>query len=47
MLNIFIDMGKCMRRRYRPGGDVVRVESGGNFAFIDTMDRIFNDGSES
>ena len=46
MLNIFIDMGKCMRRRYRPGDDVVRVKSGGNFALIDTMDLMFNDGSE-
>ena len=45
MLNNFIVVGKCLRPRYRPGDDVVRVKSGGSFALPNPMKRIFNDGS--
>ena len=45
MLNNFIVVGKCLRRRYGAGDDVIRVESGGSFALLNTMNRIFNDRS--
>ena len=45
MMNNFIVVGKHLRRKYRPGDDVVRVKSGGSFALLNTINRIINSGS--
>ena len=45
MMNNFIVVGKCLRRKHKPGDDVVRVKSGGSFTLLNTMNRLFNSGS--